>query len=835
MSSESMAVVKTASPEALSKLSSQYGLGPGDLATTLHDLCERHLLFDNGVDPIVTNAREHYEAFARSVREVLSQRWIHTRKTYRDANRKHIYYLSMEFLIGRSLANNVSNLLLDPLLEGVIHRKDVDWAALLEKEPDAGLGNGGLGRLAACFLDSMATMQLPAMGYGLRYEYGMFKQTIQNGWQRETPDNWLRHPDPWEVARPYARVSINLNCSFLLRDGALRAIAGRDSTLYGIPFDRPVVGYGGKNINTLRLWAASAPDYFDFQEFSSGDFVGALAETLAAESITRVLYPDDSTGMGQALRFVQEYFLVACSLADLVRRFRHTNQDWNAFPEKVAIQLNDTHPTMAVPELMRILLDEAHLGWDQSWDITQRTLGYTNHTLLPEALEKWPVEWFSTIAPRYLEIIYEINRRFLDDVRKRFPGDEGRVSRVSLIEEGAVRKVRMANLAIVGSHSTNGVAAIHTALLRATTVKDLAEIFPERFNNKTNGVTPRRWLRLCNAPLARAISDAIGDNWITDLGELSRLKPLAEDPGFRASFLKAQHECKTQFAAWLKATSGITVDPHSVFDSQVKRIHEYKRQLLNALRIIVLYNRIRENPGVDLPPRTFFFAGKAAPAYQLAKLIIKFINNLAEVIDNDAVVKGRLRVLFLPDYRVTLAEHLIPASDVSDQISTAGYEASGTSNMKFMMNGALTIGTRDGATIEMAEAAGEDNLFLFGLTAEQVAGSRSWYNPHWHYDHEPETRAALDMIFSDYFSRNEPGVFAPLRDTLLTHGDFYMHLADLKSYLQADARLCQLFADPDAWARKAILNIAASGGFSSDRTIAQYNSEIWKAAPCPVP
>jgi starch phosphorylase len=673
------------------------------------------------------------------------------------------------------------------------------------------------------------------MGYGLRYEYGMFKQTIQNGWQHETPDNWLRHPDPWEVARPYARVSINLNCSFLLRDGALRAIAGRDSTLYGIPFDRPVVGYGGKNINTLRLWAASAPDYFDFQEFSSGDFVGALAETLAAESITRVLYPDDSTGMGQALRFVQEYFLVACSLADLVRRFRHTNQDWNAFPEKVAIQLNDTHPTMAVPELMRILLDEAHLGWDQSWDITQRTLGYTNHTLLPEALEKWPVEWFSTIAPRYLEIIYEINRRFLDDVRKRFPGDEGRVSRVSLIEEGAVRKVRMANLAIVGSHSTNGVAAIHTALLRATTVKDLAEIFPERFNNKTNGVTPRRWLRLCNAPLARAISDAIGDNWITDLGELSRLKPLAEDPGFRASFLKAQHECKTQFAAWLKATSGITVDPHSVFDSQVKRIHEYKRQLLNALRIIVLYNRIRENPGVDLPPRIFFFAGKAAPAYQLAKLIIKFINNLAEVIDNDAVVKGRLRVLFLPDYRVTLAEHLIPASDVSDQISTAGYEASGTSNMKFMMNGALTIGTRDGATIEMAEAAGEDNLFLFGLTAEQVAGSRSWYNPHWHYDHEPETRAALDMIFSDYFSRNEPGVFAPLRDTLLTHGDFYMHLADLKSYLQADARLCQLFADPDAWARKAILNIAASGGFSSDRTIAQYNSEIWKAAPCPVP
>jgi glycogen phosphorylase len=835
MSSESLAVVKKSDPETLSRIASHYGIGSSPFANALNGLYERHLLFDNGVDPAVTNAREHYEAFACSVRDILSQRWVRTHKTYHDRNPKRIYYLSMEFLIGRSLANNITNLRLDPLLDDVIDQKDVDWLTLLQKEPDAGLGNGGLGRLAACFLDSLATMQLPATGYGLRYEYGMFKQTLQNGWQHEVPDNWLRHPDPWEVARPYARVCVPLNCSFILRDGALRAIAGRSSSLYGTPFDRPVVGYGGSNINTLRLWAASSPDYFDFQEFSSGDFVGALAETLAAESITRVLYPDDSTGMGQALRFVQEYFLVACSLADLVRRFRAINQDWSSFPDKVAIQLNDTHPTMAVPELMRILLDDAHLGWDQAWDITQRTLAYTNHTLLPEALEKWPVQWFATVAPRLLEIIYEINRRFLDDVRRRSPGDEGLVSRVSLIEETPVRKVRMANLAIVGSHSTNGVAAIHTQLLRTTTVKDLAELFPERFSNKTNGVTPRRWLRLCNAPLARAITDAIGDRWITDLDELSRLKPLADDPAFQAAFLKAQRECKSQFADWLKITSSITVDPHTVFDSQVKRIHEYKRQLLNALRIIVLYNRIRENPGLELPPRTFFFAGKAAPAYQLAKLIIKFINNLAATIDGDPVVKGRLRVLFLPDYRVTLAEHLIPASDVSNQISTAGYEASGTSNMKFMMNGALTIGTRDGATIEMAEAAGEDNFFLFGLTAQQVAGSRSWYNPHWHYDHEPETRAALDLIFSDYFSRNEPGIFAPLRDTLLTHGDFYMHLADLRSYLDADARLCQLIANPGAWARKAILNIAGSGRFSSDRTIAQYNSEIWKSAPCPVP
>ena len=835
MSTEFLSVVsKRTDLKTQTELASQYGVAPADFGTALHGLYERHLLLDNSVDPAVTNAREHYEAFARSVRDLLAQRWVRTNRAYHSANPKRIYYLSMEFLIGRSLANNVTNLLLDPLMAAVINEKDVDWLALLQKEPDAGLGNGGLGRLAACFLDSMATMQLPATGYGLRYEYGMFKQTIEDGWQREVPDNWLRHPDPWEVARPYARVTVKLNTSFVLRDGGLRAIAGRDSYLYGVPYDRPIIGYGGKNINSLRLWAAAAPDYFDFQEFSSGDFVGALAETLAAESLTRVLYPDDSTTMGQALRFVQEYFLVACSLADIVRRFRHDNDDWNSFPEKVAIQLNDTHPTMAVPELMRILLDEAQMGWDKAWDITQRTLAYTNHTLLPEALEKWPVDWFTTVVPRHLEIIYEINRRFLADVRKRFPGDEDLVRRVSLIEEGPVRKVRMANLAIVGSHSTNGVAAIHTQLLRTTTVKDLAVIFPERFNNKTNGVTPRRWLRLCNLPLASTITDAIGDGWITDLRQLSRLAPLADDASFRSAVLGAQRECKTQFAAWLKSTSGLTVDPQNMFDSQVKRIHEYKRQLLNALRIIVLYNRLRENPGLAMPKRTFFFAGKAAPAYQLAKLIIKFINNLARTIDNDPAVKGRLQVVFLPDYRVTLAEHLIPASDVSNQISTAGYEASGTSNMKFMMNGALTIGTRDGATIEMAEAAGEDNFFLFGLSAQQVAESRSWYNPYWHYEHEPETRAALDLISSDYFSRNEPGVFGPLRDTLLINGDFYMHLADLRSYLEADRRLTELWSDPHAWVRKVILNVANSGNFSSDRTIAQYNSEIWKARPCPV-
>ncbi len=819
----------------MSKLVDQYACGPVPFAGTNNAFYERHLAFDHVVDLAAAGPRDRFEAFARSVRDVLSQRWLLTEQTYARENPKRIYYLSMEFLIGRSLASNVTNLLLDSTVRQAAQDKNLDLLDLLEQEPDAGLGNGGLGRLAACFLDSMATMQLPAMGYGLRYEYGIFKQTITDGWQNEQPDNWLRRPDPWEVARPDEVVEVKLNCSFELRSGALRAVLGRPSTLRGMPFDRPVVGYGGRNINTLRLWAAVAPDYFDFQRFSSGDFVGALAETLTAESLTRVLYPDDSTSMGQGLRFVQEYFLVACSLADLLRRFRRDNQDWSALPEKAAIQLNDTHPAMAVPELMRILLDEARLEWDQAWDLTQRTLAYTNHTLLPEALEKWPVAWFEMLLPRHLEIIFEINRRLLQTVRDRYPDDENRVASVSLIEEGPKRKVRMANLAIVGTHSTNGVAAIHSELLRTQTVRPLAELFFERFNNKTNGVTPRRWLLLANPALAHTITEAIGGGWVCELDQLSGLQPLADDRGFRDAFRKAKREAKSRFADWLKATSGQTVDPDTIFDCQVKRIHEYKRQLLNALRIVVLYNRLRENPGLDIPPRTFFFAGKAAPAYRLAKIIIKFINNLAATIDGDPSVRDRLKVVFLPEYCVSLAERLIPASDVSNQISTAGYEASGTSNMKFMMNGALTVGTHDGANIEMAEEAGEENLFMFGLKAEQVADSRGWYNPYWHYENEPETRAALDLIFSDHFSRHEPGVFAALRDTLLTNGDFYMHLADLGSYLEAQQRVGALYLDPDAWARKAILNVACSGKFSSDRTIADYAAGIWAVNPCPVP
>ena len=815
------------------RLLEQYGCGPIQFMAE-DGLYQRHLHFDNVTDEKAIGPRERFDAIARSVRDVLSQRWVLTEKTYEQKNAKRVYYLSMEFLLGRSLANNITNLLLDPIVTQAAKKNNVDLLSLLEQEDDAGLGNGGLGRLAACFLDSMATLQLPAMGYGLRYEYGMFKQLIEDGWQQEKPDNWLRQPDPWEVARPHEKVEITLNSSFELHNGSFRLIRGTPSTLWGIPFDRPIIGYGGENVNTLRLWAAKSTDYFDFQRFSRGDFVAAQTGDLAAESITRVLYPDDTTSLGRSLRLVQEYFLVACSLADLIRRFRRNNADWSTLPEKVSIQLNDTHPAMAVPEMMRILLDDAHLEWDHAWELTQQTLAYTNHTLLPEALERWRVEWFEILLPRHLEIIFEINRRLLLSIQNRFPGDSQRAASMSLVEEGPQRKIRMANLAIVGSHSTNGVAAIHSHLLRTTTVRDLAEMFPERFNNKTNGITPRRWLLLANPSLAATITEAIGSGWITDLDQLSNLKPLAKDRGFREAFLRAKREAKVQFAEWLVTSTGQKVNPDSIFDCQVKRIHEYKRQLLNALRIVMLYNRIRQNPDIAMEPRTFFFAGKAAPAYHLAKLIIKFINNIADTIDGDPLVRGRLKVIFLPDYCVSLAERLIPAADVSNQISTAGYEASGTSNMKFMMNGALTIGTRDGATIEMAEEAGEENFFLFGLTAAQVAESRAWYSPRWHYENEPETRAALDMIFSDFFSRNEPGIFSPLRDILLTNGDHYMHLADFRAYLEADQNLLDLYAHQNEWAGKAILNIASSGKFSSDRTIREYAEEIWNAVPCPV-
>ena len=810
--------------------------GKGELHRTARldqALYEKHLLIDKMVGLGSATPHERFEAFALSVRELLARRWVDTESTYARENPKRVYYLSMEFLIGRSLANNVTNLLLDADAAHAVKEINLDWLATLEQEADAGLGNGGLGRLAACFLDSMATMQIPAMGYGLRYEYGMFKQDILEGWQIERPDNWLARHDPWEIRRVRDQVEIQLNCSFEVREGTLRAIAGKPSRLIGVPYDRPIVGYGGNTVTTLRLWAARAPDYFDFQAFSHGEFVVAVAASLEAESLTRVLYPDDSTSLGQGLRFVQEYFLVACSLADVIRRFRLHNSDWRLLPEKTALQLNDTHPSFAVPELMRILLDEAHLDWNTAWNLSCRSLGYTNHTLLPEALEKWPLQWFEMLVPRQLEIIFEINRRLLEEVRRRYPGDEGRVQRISLIEEGAIKHVRMANLAIVGAHSTNGVAKIHSELLRTTTVKDLAEMFPQRFSNKTNGVTPRRWLLLSNPPLAELITEAIGSAWITDLDQLTRLKPLASDAEFLDKFMRVKRASKRLCADWINRKWGFSVDPETIFDCQVKRIHEYKRQLLNALRIVVLYNRLRNNPQALRSPRTFFFAGKAAAAYYIAKLIIKFIDSVARTIAANAAANAQLRVIFLPDYDVSLAQRLIPASDVSNQISTAGYEASGTSNMKFMMNGALTMGTRDGATIEMAIEAGEENFLLFGLTAQQVSDSRGWYDPRWHYDHDPETHAALDLIGSGHFSGSDPRLFQPLYD-LLMHGDRYMHLADLQAYLKADQQMRDWYADPRGWARRAILNIASSGRFSSDRTISEYSNDIWGARACPV-
>jgi starch phosphorylase len=795
----------------------------------LRHLYDRHLACGHAMNPHDAGPRERFEAVAATLRDLISERWIKTNQAHDAANAKRVYYLSMEFLIGRSLSHNIINLMAQPVVRDLVEHSGLDLATLCEEEPDAGLGNGGLGRLAACFIDSLATLQIPAMGYGLRYEYGIFRQEMRNGFQVESPDHWLRHPDPWELARTQQTVDVRLGSGAQMLAGDIKIRIGQPMTIVGVPYDRPVVGYGGRTVNTLRLWGATASDIFDLDEFNSGDFFSAVHDKVLAENLTRVLYPGDSTAAGQGLRLIQEYFLVACSIKDILDRFRRHNDDYRTLPEKVAIQLNDTHPALAVAELMRHLLDHARLGWDDAWDITRRTLAYTNHTLLPEALETWPVRFFEWFLPRQLEIIYGINARFMNEVQQRYPHDHGKQSRLSLIEEHPEKKVRMANLAILGTHSTNGVAEIHSGLLRTRVVRDFAEMFPERFGNQTNGVTPRRWLLMANPALSGLITETIGDKWVTHLDDLELLRPLADDRTFQHKFREAKRQAKLQFIDWLRGQGGPTLHPEMLFDSQIKRIHEYKRQLLNALHVVVLYNRLRLAPDLAMPPRVVFFAGKAAPSYTLAKLIIKFINNVAAIIDRDPVVRGRLKVMFLPNYSVSLAERLIPATDLSEQISTAGYEASGTGNMKFMMNGALTIGTRDGATIEMAQAAGEENFFLFGLNADQVAHNRSWYSPAWHYHHEPETRAALDLIFNNHFSPHERGLFEPLRDLLLTRGDYYMHLADLGSYVRAQESVNALYVDPDAWTRKAILNVAASGRFSSDRTIRGYAEQIWKA------
>ena len=804
------------------------------LAEQQHSWMERYVLCNHLVEPEAALPRQKFEATARFIRDLIAHRWARTRLSRVEAKPKRVYYLSMEFLLGRMLRNNMMNLAAEPLVRHTMQREGWELESLIEEEPDAGLGNGGLGRLAACFLDSLATLEYPAIGYGLRYQYGIFRQGIENGWQVEAPDDWLREVDPWEIKRPNRIYAVPLNSSFAMLGASITVQHNRPSSLIGIAYDRPVVGHGARCINTLRLWAAAAPNSLDLAEFSHGDFAGAVLQSVAAESLTRVLYPDDSTLAGRALRFMQQYFLVSCSLQDIIARFREDSEDWSGLPERVAIQMNDTHPALAVAELMRLLLDQGGLSWERAWELTVRTLAYTNHTLLPEALERWPVELFEVLIPRHLEIIYEINHRLLAEVRCRYPSDQARVQRMSLIEEGPVRKVRMAHLAVVGSHSTNGVAAIHSALLRTRVLRDFSEMFPERFNNKTNGVTPRRWLQQANPALSGLITRTIGPAWITDLTELRDLLHFADDAAFREEFRAAKRAAKQAFARWLRAGTGQLVDPDAIFAGQVKRIHEYKRQLLNVLHIVALYGRLREDPRQTFPPHVFLFAGKAAPAYQLAKLIIKLINNVAAVVNGDPLIDGRLQVLFLPEYNVSMAERLIPACDLSEQISTAGYEASGTGNMKFMMNGALTIGTRDGATIEMAEEVGADNLFLFGLSAQQVADSDGWYDPGWHYANEPECRAVLDLIFGDHFSRDEPGVFEPIRESLLRGGDRFRHLADLSDYARAHREAAALYQDRESWTRKAIVNVACSGKFSSDRTVTEYADHIWGLKPSPV-
>jgi starch phosphorylase len=808
------------------------GFGSSRSALLPDTLYAEHLALDHVVSPEMASPRDRFEAVARALRDVTTPRWLATEQLYERHHAKRAYYLSMEYLLGRALSTCVINLQISEFWGAFCQRHSIDPIEILDQEPDPGLGNGGLGRLAACMLDAMATLGIPGMGYGLRYREGIFRQILKGGAQIEQPDHWLARPDPWEVVRPEERVEVKLGCSFEVHGGKWRAVPGTPLVLWGMPYDRPVVAYGGQVINTLRLWAATAPDAFDFQRFSDGDFVGAQIDPLTADTVTMVLYPDDRSAAGRELRFVQEYFLVACSLADVTRRLRRAGHAWTELPRLAAIQLNDTHPALAVPELMRLLLDEAGLAWEEAWELSCRTLAYTNHTLLPEALEQWPIELFELLLPRQLEIVYEINHRFLESVRKSHPGDDGLVQRVSLIDEGPTRHVRMAHLAVVGSHSVNGVAEIHSELLQTRLMPELAGLFPGRFRSVTNGVSHRRFLLTANPGLADAITSAIGDGWITDSAQLGQLRGLADDAGFQEDVAMARAAAKRRLVDWLRRTTGCSLDPETIFDSQIKRIHEYKRQLLNALHIVILYQRLLANPGLDVPRRTFIFAGKAAPGYARAKLIMHFLNRLGQTVAAERSIAEKLHVAFIADYRVAVAEQVIPATDISEQISLAGFEASGTSNMKFMMNGALTVGTRDGATIEMARAAGEENLFLFGLTAAEVEQCRPWYNPRWHYQTEPETRAALDLIASGHFSPEQPRLFAPLVDAILGDGDYYMHLADLRSYSEAHERAIRLYADPSAWMRASILNIASSGLFSIDRTVTDYASRIWGVTPC---
>jgi starch phosphorylase len=790
-----------------------------------------HLRYTLAKDQYTATTRDYYQALVHSVRDRLIDGWIRTQQQYYDVDAKRVYYLSIEFLLGRLLNDSLINLRLDATCRQALSELGLDLDDLCELEWDAGLGNGGLGRLAACFLDSMATLGLAGYGYGIRYEYGMFFQRIENGAQVEVPDNWLRYGNPWEVARPEYLFPVRF-CGQVYEhvdaSGRLRPEWLHTELVMAMACDIPVPGYGNNVVNTLRLWTAKSSREFDLSYFNHGDYIRALQEKDLTENISRVLYPSDEVASGQELRLKQEYFLVSATLQDILRRYRKEHKDFEALSDKVAIQLNDTHPALAIPELMRLLVDREGLAWEDAWSVAVKTFGYTNHTIMAEALERWPVHLLGRVLPRHLQIIYEINRRFLDDVARRYPGDVDRLRRVSLIEEGPEQRVRMANLAIVGSHAINGVSALHSDILRERTFHDFFELFPERFSNKTNGITPRRWLRKANPGLAGLITKAIGDRWITDLERLVELVPLAEDGEFRSAWARVKRDNKERLAQVIDTEKGVRVPTDALFDCQVKRIHEYKRQLLNVLRVIVAYHRIKDRLADRGVPRTVVFGGKAAPGYFLAKCIIQLINGVAHVVNHDPEVGDRLKVVFLPNYRVSQAEVIIPAADLSEQISTAGTEASGTSNMKFALNGALTIGTLDGANIEIREAVGDDNIFLFGLATPEVEElRRKGYRPREYYKSQPELRRALDTIRDGTFSHGDRGLFQPILESLLDGGDRYLVLADFASYLACQERVAALYQDQDAWTRQAILNVAHMGRFSSDRVIRQYGHEIW--------
>jgi len=798
--------------------------------TALGASLANQLVYTMGKDPITATPRDWFNTTAFTVRERLIEQWMETMRSYYRADAKRVYYFSLEFLTGRLLSNSLINLGCQDACRDALGDIDLRLADIEEIEQDAALGNGGLGRLAACYLDAMATLSLPGYGYGIRYEYGMFQQRVEHGAQVELPDNWLREGNPWEFARPEVLFPVKFGgrvVQFTDEHGTSRFHWVDTDDVMAQAFDTPVPGYATSTVNNMRLWSARASQDFNLKHFNAGNYLKAVEEKNASENLSKVLYPDDTTTQGRALRLKQQYFFVCASIQDILRRFLSTHQNLDDLPSKVAIQLNDTHPSIAIPELMRVLMDVHGLEWSRAWHITRLVFSYTNHTLMPEALETWPVSLFEQLLPRHLQIIYEINQRFLEQVRHRDPGDVDKMRRLSIVDEDHGRRLRMAHLAIVGSHHVNGVSEIHTDLMKATIFAEFQQLWPDRIINITNGITPRRWLRHANPRLAELVTERIGDGWVRDLTQLSRLTSAADDPDFRARFREVKLGEKVRLARRIHELVGVRVDPASLFDVQIKRIHEYKRQLLNVLHVITRYNRLRAGYGSAVS-RTVIIAGKAAPGYVMAKLIIRLIHAVADVVNFDPAINDRLKLVFLPDYNVSNAEKIIPAADLSEQISTAGTEASGTGNMKLALNGALTIGTRDGANIEIGREVGADNIFFFGLAASDVASWRSaGYDPTTIYQANAELRLALDMLRDGYFSVDEPGRFRPIVDALLVHGDQYMLCADYADYVGCQDQVDAIYPQPDDWSRRAILNVAAMGHFSADRAIAEYAERIW--------